>query len=112
VSTGELGQIWFGRLGHHYIVSLRLSANLGEIGTYVKSSGQVVDVYDTTGTSESVPPSSIIGLQRFTQLIQRDGFGDILWNEQAGYAFVTIYVIDPELIADFSQPDITKIVSA
>jgi hypothetical protein len=45
------------------------------------------------------------------QLIQKDGFGDILWNELDGYAFVTIYVTDPVLIADFSQPSITETVS-
>jgi ABC-type polysaccharide transport system permease subunit len=68
-------------------------------------------MYDTTGTSKSFPPSSLIGLDRFMQLIQKDGFGDILWNELDGYAFVTIYVTDPVLIADFSQPSITETVS-
>jgi len=110
-SALQLGKIWFGRLGNHHIVSLRLPAKLDELGTYVESSGQVVDMYDTTGTSKSVPPLSLIGLERFMQLIQRDGFGDILWNEHGGYAFVTIYVTDPVLIADFSQPSITKTVS-
>jgi hypothetical protein len=71
----------------------------------------MVDMYDTTGTSNSVRPSSLIELERFMELIQRDGFGDILWNEYEGYAFVTIYVTDPALIADFSQPSITNTVS-
>jgi hypothetical protein len=109
-SAFQLGKIWFGRLGNHHIVSLRLPAELGELGTYVKSSGQMVDMYDTTGTSKSVRPSSFIELERFIELIQRDGFGDILWNEYEDYAFITIYLADPVLIADFSQPSITNIV--
>jgi hypothetical protein len=36
-------------------------------------------------------------------LVQRDRFGTIFWNEHKGEAFVTIEVINKELIADFIQ---------
>jgi hypothetical protein len=35
------------------------------------------------------------------ELIQRDGFGDICWNETKGKGFVSIDVIDKKLILDF-----------
>jgi hypothetical protein len=60
-------------------------------------------MYDTTGTCSTVLPISLIKLERFIQLIQKDGFGDILWNDYGDVAFVTIYVIDNKLIADFGQ---------
>jgi hypothetical protein len=46
------------------------------------------------------------------QLLHRDGFGDILWNEYGDDGFVTIYVIDPKLIADFRKSGTTQVVSA
>jgi hypothetical protein len=36
-------------------------------------------------------------------LIQRDGFGAVIWNECGEEAFVTMQVIDEELIAGFIQ---------
>jgi hypothetical protein len=105
-STPATGKIWFGKLGDHYIVSLRVPSNLGEIRNTIKSSGQAVEMYDITGASNPVLPQGRIGLERFKQLIQRDGFGDILWNEQQDYSFVTIYLIDPVLIKAFSQSKI------
>lgn len=44
-----------------------------------------------------------IDLRAFRQLIQRDGFGAIFWNENGGEAFVAIQVMDKGLIADFIQ---------
>jgi hypothetical protein len=38
-----------------------------------------------------------------TQLIQRDEFGAILWNECREEAFVTMQVIDEEMIAGYIQ---------
>jgi hypothetical protein len=71
----------------------------------------VVDVYDDTpGTSKSVAPECTLELEPFMQLFHRDGFGDILWDETGGY--VTIYVRDPELVADFRQSGTTFVVSA
>jgi hypothetical protein len=103
--TNILGKIWFGRLGDRPpFVSLRLPSVLG---TIVKSSGQEVDVYDTAGAGRTVSLLSLIKLERFMQLIQRDGFGDMLWNDYGDNAFVSIYVLDNELIADFSQSGIS-----
>ena len=106
--TNILGKIWFGSLGNHQIVSLRLPSKFGPI---VKSSGQAVDIYDTAGTSKSVAPSSLIELECFMQLLHKDGFGDILWNEYGDNGFVTIYAVDPKLIADFRKSGITQVVS-
>jgi hypothetical protein len=98
-TTNILGTIWFGKLRNRPpFVSLSLPSILN---TIVKSSGQEIDMHDTTGTRSTVLPISPIKLERFMQLIQRDGFGDILWNDYGNVAFVTIYVIDNELIADF-----------
>jgi hypothetical protein len=44
-----------------------------------------------------------IKLGVFRQLIQRDEFGAILWNECKEEAFVTMQVIDEEMIAGFIQ---------
>jgi hypothetical protein len=35
------------------------------------------------------------------ELIQRDGFGGTFWNETGGKAFVSIEVMDEQLVADF-----------
>jgi hypothetical protein len=71
----------------------------------------VVDVYDDTpGTSKSVAPACTFELEPFMQLLHRDGFGDILWNETGDGGFVTIYVRDPELVADFRQSGTTFVV--
>ena len=40
-----------------------------------------------------------LGLLR--QMIQRDGFGEIFWNECREEVFVTMQVIDERLVADF-----------
>jgi hypothetical protein len=34
-------------------------------------------------------------------MIQRDGFGEIFWNDCGEEAFVTMLVIDEGLVADF-----------
>jgi hypothetical protein len=60
-------------------------------------------MYDITGTPKSVAPERILELELFIQLLHRDGFGDILWNEKGDNGFVTIYVRDPKLIAEFRQ---------
>ncbi|KAH7308333.1 hypothetical protein BKA65DRAFT_485677 [Rhexocercosporidium sp. MPI-PUGE-AT-0058] len=100
--TNILGKIWFGRLGNlPPFVSLRLPSVLG---TIVKSSGQEVNICNTVGSRSIDWPLFGIELERFMQLIRRDGFGDILWNDCGNYGFVTIYVIDQKLIADFGHP--------
>jgi hypothetical protein len=65
-------------------------------------------MFDTTGTCSTVLPISFIKLELFMQLIQRDRFGDILWNDYGNVAFVTIYVINNKLIADFGQSGISS----
>lgn len=69
----------------------------------------MVEIYDSSGTSESVAPECILELGPFMQLLHRDGFGEILWNENGDDGFVTIYVRDPKLIADFRQSGITYV---
>ena len=72
----------------------------------------MVEIYDSTGTSKSVAPECILELEPFMRLMHRDGFGDILWNENRDDGFVTIYVRDPKLIEDFRQSGTTYVVSA
>ena len=43
----------------------------------------------------------LIRLECIRQLIQRDEFGAVLWNECKKEAFVTMQVIDEEILVDF-----------
>ena len=43
----------------------------------------------------------MIKLEVFRQIIQRDGFGEIFWNNYGEEAFVTMLVIDEGLVAEF-----------
>lgn len=95
-----LGGIWFGSLrGYPPFVSLRLQKSLGNI---VKPSGQVVYVPEPSlGVSSTVTGTYLIKLECFKQMIQRDGFGTVFWNECGEEAFVTMLVMDERLAADF-----------
>jgi hypothetical protein len=53
------------------------------------------------GGLKSIAPERILELEPFMQLLYRDGFGDIFWNKKGDDGFVTIYVRDFKLIADF-----------
>uniref|UniRef100_A0A1Y1K5F7 Uncharacterized protein n=1 Tax=Photinus pyralis TaxID=7054 RepID=A0A1Y1K5F7_PHOPY len=106
--TNILGDIWFGSPpGFVPFVSLRLS---GELRDIIKLSGQDVLMpepsRDTSGTFTGVYS---IKLECFRQLIQRDGFGAIFWNEYGGEAFVAMQVMDKELIAAFIQASQTTV---
>ena len=100
--TDILGGIWFGSPpGFQPFVSLRLSRALGDI---IKPSGQEVLVPEPAlDNSRTFTGVYSIELECFRKLIQRDGFGAILWNECGEEAFVAMQVIDEELIADFIQ---------
>jgi hypothetical protein len=95
-----LGGIWFGRLrGYPPFVSLRLPRALDII---VKLSGQDVYVSEPSrGASSTVTGVHLIKLGVFRQMIQRDGFGEIFWNECGEEVYVTMVVVDERLIADF-----------
>jgi hypothetical protein len=56
---------------------------------------------DTCERCEDIPVGSI-ELERFRELIQRDGFGTVFWNESGREAFVSMEVIDEKLIQDFT----------
>ena len=51
------------------------------------------------------PRPSTLESKHFERLIQRDGFGEVRWEEweEWGHAFVTIHVIDQGLIKDFED---------
>jgi hypothetical protein len=57
----------------------------------------------TLDTSRTFTGVYSIKLEYFRQLIQRDGFGAIFWNEYRGEVFIVIQVMDKELIVDFIQ---------
>ncbi len=74
------------------------------MGDIIKLSGQEVLVPEPTpDANRTFTGVYSIELKCFRQLVQRDGFGTIFWNEHRGEAFVTMEVIDEELIADFIQ---------
>jgi hypothetical protein len=100
--TDILGGIWFGSPpGFVPFVSLRLSSVLGDI---IKPSGQEVLMPEPAlDASRTFTGVYSIELECFRQLIQRDGFGAIFWNEYRGEAFVAMQVMDKELIVDFIQ---------
>lgn len=97
-----LGGIWFGSLrGYPPFVSLRLPRALGII---VKPSGKEVYLPEPSrDASSTVTGVHLIKLGLLRQMIQRDGFGEIFWNECGEEAFVTMQVIDERLVADFLQ---------
>jgi hypothetical protein len=57
---------------------------------------------DTGERCKDIPVGSI-ELKCFRELIQRDGFGPVFWNESGGEAFVSMEVIDEKLIGDFTR---------
>jgi hypothetical protein len=70
----------------------------------IKPSGQEVLIPKRTpNTSGTFTGVYSVELDCLRQLIQRDRFGTIFWNEYEGEAFVAIEVIDEKLIADFIQ---------
>lgn len=72
------------------------------MGDIIESSGQEVFVPEPApGATRAFTGVYSIELECFRQLIQRDGFGAIIWNECGEEAFVTMQVIDEESIADF-----------
>jgi hypothetical protein len=98
--TDILGGIWFGSpQGYPPCVLLRLPKALDII---IKPSGQEVYVPGPSpGASSTATRIYLIKLECFKQMIQRDGFGVIFWNECGEEAFVTMEVIDTELVEDF-----------
>jgi hypothetical protein len=97
-----LGEIWFGSPpGFDPYVSLRLSRVLGDI---IKPSGQEVLLpQPVLDPSRAFTGIYSIELECLRKLIQHDGFGTIFWNEIGEEAFITMEVIDEELIAGFIQ---------
>lgn len=95
-----LGGIWFGSLrGYPPFVSLRLPRALDII---VRPSSQEVYIPEPSpGASSTVTGTYLIKLEVFRQMIQRDGFGEIFWNDCGEEAFVTMLVIDEGLVAEF-----------
>jgi hypothetical protein len=96
-----LGGIWLGSpQGYPPSVSLRL---LRALDIIIKPSGQEVYAPGPPDASSTVTGVHLIKLGVFRQMIQRDGFGEIYWNECGEDAFVTIDVVDERLVADFIQ---------
>lgn len=77
---------------------LRLPRALYDI---VGPSGQVVLVPGPSPHSRTVTETYFIDVDDFEKLIQRDGFGDIFWNDLGEQGFVSMVVEDDGLVADF-----------
>lgn len=74
------------------------------LGDVFKPSGQEVFIRSPSPDANKIFEGVYsIKLQCFMELIQRDGFGGTFWNETEGKAFVSIEVLDKQLIADFFQ---------
>jgi hypothetical protein len=98
--TDILGGIWFGCPGGLLLsITLRLSKALGNI---INSREVYIDrpSLDACGIVTGV---FLIEIGCFRQMIQRDGFGELFWNQCGEEAFVTMQVLDAGLIADFIQ---------
>ena len=65
------------------------------------SSKEVYIPEPSPGASSTVTGTFLTKLGVFRQLIQRDGFSKIFWNDYGEEAFVTMLVIDQGLVADF-----------
>jgi len=96
-----LGSIWFGNLpGYPPFVSLRLSRAL-DIMVRPYDKDKVCIPKFSPGASSVVTGKCRIKLEIFMQLIQRDGFGELYWNDCGNESFVTMTVIAEGLLADF-----------
>lgn len=95
-----LGGIWFGSLpGYPLFVSLRL---LRALDIIVRLSSKGVYILEPSpGASSTVTETYLIKLGVFRQIIQRDGFSKIFWNDCGEEAFITMLVINKGLAADF-----------
>lgn len=72
------------------------------MGNIIKPSGREVYIGGPSPATSSIAAGIfMIELGYFKQMIQRDGFGEIFWNECGEEAFVTMQVIDAGLVADF-----------
>ena len=105
--TDILGNIWFGcPLGYWPFVSLRLPKSLGKT---VKLSRQ--DVHQpkpSLDAGNTFTALYSIKLGYLCQLIQRDGFGTIFWNDskEGDDAIVLVEVVDEGLMVEFIQVSI------
>lgn len=80
-------------------VLLRLLEALGDI---IKPSGQEVFIHSPApDTNRIFKGVYSINLECFMELIQRDGFGRTFWNKTGKKAFISIKVMDEQLVADF-----------
>lgn len=95
-----IGDIWLGRLpGYEWTISLRLARRFDD---FIQKSGQVVDI-PSPGASKTSIEVRQIELGLFREMIEKDGFGKIIWNVTKEAAFVTIELKDPGLVASFLQ---------
>ena len=74
------------------------------MGDIIKPSGREVFIRSPAPDANRIFEGVYsIKLECFMELIQRDGFGGTFWNKTGGKAFVSIEVMDEQLIADFFQ---------
>lgn len=93
-----IGTIWFGSpAGYPPMISLRLPKKLGSI---VKQSGTEIAIAPPPEVSITVTGMHVIDIGHITELIKKEGFGAILWNDRGSEGFVTIAVQDMELVAE------------
>jgi hypothetical protein len=95
------GAIWFGSPpGFPQFISIPLCREAGEI---IRPVGRDCVVPDRSchGLTEANP--SLIELESFKQMIQRDGFGSIFWNEREDGGFVSVEVVEDGLETNLVQ---------
>jgi len=106
LSIAPLENIWWGVIGDNPpFISLILPRTWGII---IGRCGQRVDVHEPKGARQKTSIISRLKSTHLTDLILDDGIGDIYYNESWNDAVVTIYVIGPELIANFESQRIAN----
>lgn len=85
--------------GYPPFVSVRLPTALDVM---VRPSSQEVYIPEPSpGAAGKVTGTYLISLRVFRHMLERDGFGEIFWNNCGKEVFVTLLVIDEGLAEDF-----------
>jgi len=98
-----MGDIWLGiPPGLLPSISMRLERSLDAI---IKSSGKEINIAPFSPHANIVndAPFYRIKVEALKQVIHRNGFGDIFWNETGEEGFITMQIADQELTADISR---------
>jgi hypothetical protein len=94
-----IGTIWIGSLpGYPPFISLTLSR---ELDSTIIEYGEEINLPEPSpDTAVIVEGFYIIKLEHFREIIEKEGFGAIYWNECQSEGCVTIEVLDKDVVAE------------